>query len=151
MLICSSLIRSSLICSFRSNQMSDWLRSLKTNEQLWANCSGRSEEMSNREQIAQVAQDKWATMSDSLRSLRGNERMRDLLKKCWLKKSKILFISTFYIRFFYWKNEQIAHFHFFGERCEWIAHGRSFLFSDLSKLLILLIFGEQRERFTHIA
>ena len=27
----------------------------------------------------------------------------------------------FYIRFFYWKNEQIAHFLFFGERCEWIA------------------------------
>ena len=30
----------------------------------------------------------------------------------------------FYIQFlkkFYWKNEQIAHFLFFGERCEWIA------------------------------
>ena len=28
----------------------------------------------------------------------------------------------FYIQFFYWKNERIAHFLFFGERCEWIAH-----------------------------
>ena len=27
----------------------------------------------------------------------------------------------FYIQFFYWKNERIAHFLFFGERCEWIA------------------------------
>ena len=77
--------------------------------------------MSDRERIAQVAQDKWATLSDSLRSLRGNEQMSDSLKKCWLKKSKILFFSMFYIQFFYWKNERIAHFLFFGERCEWIA------------------------------
>ena len=30
----------------------------------------------------------------------------------------------FYLRFFFYfrKNEQIAHFLFFGERCEWIAH-----------------------------
>ena len=77
--------------------------------------------MSNRKQIAQVAQDKWATISDLLRSLMINEQMSDLLKKCWLKKSKILFFSMFYIQFFYWKNERIAHFLFFGERCEWIA------------------------------
>ena len=63
----NSLIRSSLIRSFRSNQMSDF------------------------ERFAQIAQDKWATVSESLRSLRGNERMSDLLKKFWLKKSKILF------------------------------------------------------------
>ena len=37
--------------------------------------------------------------------LRGNERMSDSLKKIWLKKSKILFFSMFYIRFFYLKNE----------------------------------------------
>ena len=67
--------------------VSDWLRSLKTNEWPWANRSGRSEEMSDRERIAQVAQDKWATMSDSLRSLRGNEPMSDSLKKFWLTKS----------------------------------------------------------------
>ena len=58
-----SLIALLLICSFPSNQMSDFerfaqiaqdkwatvsesLRSLKTNEQPWAICSGRSEEMS---------------------------------------------------------------------------------------------------------
>ena len=27
----------------------------------------------------------------------------------------------FYIRFCYWKNERIAHFLFYGERCEWTA------------------------------
>ena len=100
LLICSSLIRSSLIRSFahfahfaqiKWASVSDLLRLLKTNERPWVNRSGRSEEMSDCEQIAQVAQDKWATMSDSLRSLRGNEQMSDLLKKCWLKKSKILF------------------------------------------------------------
>ena len=36
------------------------LRSLKTNEQLWAKRSGRSWQMSDREQFAQVAYDKWA-------------------------------------------------------------------------------------------
>ena len=60
-------------------------------EQPWANRLGRWEEMSDREQIAQVAQDKWATTSDSLKSLRGKEQMSASLKKCWLKKSKILF------------------------------------------------------------
>ena len=44
------LIRSSLICSFRSNQMS--------------NC----------DRFAQVAQDKWATVSKSLKLLMTNER-----------------------------------------------------------------------------
>ena len=69
------LIRSSLIRSFCSNQMSDcerfaqiaqdkWatvsesLRSLKTNERPWANRSGRSWQMSHRERFAQVAHDK---------------------------------------------------------------------------------------------
>ena len=50
----------------------------------------------------------------------------------------------FYKQFFYWKNERIAYFLFFGERCDWIAqvtqknerceritHSRSF---DLSKM-----------------
>ena len=67
----------SLICSFWPKQMSNcerfaqiaqdkWatvsesLRSLKTNEQSWANRSGRSCQMSNREQFTQVAHDKWA-------------------------------------------------------------------------------------------
>ena len=90
----NSLIRSSLICSFCSNQMSDcerfaqitqdkWaimselLRSLKGNERPWAICSGRSGEMSN--------------VSKSLISLTKNEQMSDSLKKCCPKKSKILF------------------------------------------------------------
>ena len=66
-----------LICSFRSNQMSDCvqfakiaqdklatvsksLRLIKTNERTWANRSGRSWQMSNHEWFAQVAHDKWA-------------------------------------------------------------------------------------------
>ena len=51
------------------------LKSLRTNEQMWAICSGRSGQMSECEQFAQVAQDKWATVSESLRSLRTNEQL----------------------------------------------------------------------------
>ena len=39
----------------------------------------------------------------------------------------------------------------FGEWPVQIAHGGSFLVSDLSNLLKSLIFGKQPERFTHIA
>ena len=76
----NSLIRSSLICSFRSFVLSD--------------C----------EQFAQIAQDKWATVSESLRSLKTNERpwaIRSGRAEKWAnerfaqknlaKKSKILF------------------------------------------------------------
>ena len=38
----------------------------------------------------------------------------------------------------------------FGEQPERIAHGRSFLVSDLSDLLTSLIFGEGPEWFAHI-
>ena len=38
------------------------------------------------------------------------------------------------------KNEQFAHCLIFGERPERISHGRSFLVSDLSDSLTLLIF-----------
>ena len=78
---------------------------LKSNERFWAIRSDRSRQMSDHEQIAQVAQSKWATVSDSLRLLRGNERMSDSLKKCWLKKSPILFLLCFIIAhflFFWW-------------------------------------------------
>ena len=98
------LIRSSLICSDRSRQM-----------------SGRSEEMSDRQQITQVSQDKWATKKDLLRSLRGNERMSNSLKKCWLKKSKILFFSMFHIHFFFLKKWANRSFPLFWWACEWIA------------------------------
>ena len=115
------LIRSSFICSFAHFAQIKWatvshlLRSLKTNEQSWANRSGRSEEMSDRE---------WM-----FRSLRGNERMSDLLKKFWLKKSKILFFSMFYIQFFIEKmSESLIS---------------SFLVSDVSESLISLTKNER--------
>ena len=71
------LIRTSLICSFFSNQISDcerfpqiaqdkWvivsesLRSLRGNERSWANRSGHSRQMSDRERLAEVAQRKLA-------------------------------------------------------------------------------------------
>ena len=58
-------------------------------------------------------------------------------------------------------SERIAHFWWatwaicswsliFGERPEQIAHGCSFLVSDLSDSLTSLIFGERPERFAHI-
>ena len=76
----------SLIHSNRSGQMSKceqfaqvaqdkWvnvsnsLRSLRTNEQLWVNRSDRSGQMNNCERIAQVTHDSWANVSDSHRSL----------------------------------------------------------------------------------
>ena len=49
------------------------------------------------------------------------------------------------------KNEQFAYSLIFGELPEWIAHGRSFLVSDLSDSLTSLIFIEQLEWFAHIA
>ena len=51
------------------------LKSLRTNEQMWAIFSGCSGQMSDCEQIAQVAHDKWANVSNLLRSLRTNERI----------------------------------------------------------------------------
>ena len=79
LLIHSSLIRSSLIRSFahfaqiKWATVSDSLRLLKTNEQLWANRSGRSEEMSNHERFTQVAQRKWAIWANrSFRSPKMN-------------------------------------------------------------------------------
>ena len=71
----------SLICSFAHFAQINWatvsdsLRSLKTNERLWAKRSGHSRQISDCERIAQVAHDKWATMSDLLRSLMINEQM----------------------------------------------------------------------------
>ena len=86
--------------------------------------SFRSNQSSYCERFAQIAQDKWATVSKLLRSLKTNERPWAIRSGCseeMAKKSKILFFSMFYIRFFYLKNERIAHSLFFGERCEWIA------------------------------
>ena len=72
------LIAHSLIHSFahfaqiKWATVSDSLRSLKTNERLWANLSGRSYQKRDHERIAQVTHDKWATVSDSLRLLTKN-------------------------------------------------------------------------------
>ena len=60
-----SLIAHSLICSFRSNQMSV--------------C----------ERFSQIAQDKWATMSELLWSLRGNERSRAIRSGCSEEMSNV--------------------------------------------------------------
>ena len=62
--------------------LSESLRSLRGNKQLWAIRSGRSEEMSD--------------VSKTLILLTKNERMSNSLKKIWLKKSKIL---SYYVLF----------------------------------------------------
>ena len=75
--------------------------------------------MSNHEQIAQVAHDKWA-----------NERFA---QKIWLKKSKILFFSMFYLGFLFLKiSDSLIS---------------SFLVSDVSKSLRSLTKNEQIARF----
>ena len=96
--------------------MSNSLRSLRKNEQLWANQSGRSCQKSNCEWIAQVAHDKRATVSDLLRVLMRKEQMSQSLffiancsfalsltkNEQFAKKNvtKILFFGTFFVCFF---------------------------------------------------
>ena len=59
---------------------------------------------------------------------------------------------TWFFKFFYWKNEWIAHFLFFGERCEWIAQvahqqwANEWIAHLLSKSLIRL-FRTKNEQF----
>ena len=109
------LICSSLICSFTQitqikwATVSDFLRSLKTNEWLWANCSGCSYQKSDCERIAQVTHEKWATMSNSLRLLMINEQMSNLIKKIWLK----LYFCCCFIYVFYFKKWAIRSFPLF--------------------------------------
>ena len=100
--------------------MSESLRSLRGNEWPWANRSVRSRQMRDREQFAQVAHDKWA-----------NEQ---LLKKCWLKKSKILFFSMFYICFLI-KKLAIRSFSLFWWGMWVNRSGHSSKMSDVSKSL----------------
>ena len=130
-----------LICSFAQiaqikwATVSDLLRSLKTNERLWANGSGRSCQKSDWEWIAQVAHDKWSTVSNSLRLIHDNwvneqiayffwanclfalfslllSKNEQFAKKIWLK-------SYFFVCFFL--NEQFNQSLFFNEWCEQIA------------------------------
>ena len=80
LLISSSLIRSfAQIAQIKWATVSDLLRSLRTNERLWANRSGHSWQMSKCERFAQVAQDKWVAEKlrkplnvSSIRRLKGD-------------------------------------------------------------------------------
>ena len=78
-------------CSFAHCSFAHLLKSLRTNEWMWAICSGRSEQMSDYEWIAQVAHDKLANLSDLLRSLRTNEQTSKLLR--FLSKLLIFLFS----------------------------------------------------------
>ena len=73
-LIAHSLIAHLLICSLLICSFAHLLKSLRSNEQLWAICSDCSGQVSNCEQIAKVAQDKWATVRESLRLLMTKEQ-----------------------------------------------------------------------------
>ena len=68
----------------------------------------------------------------------------------WVIRSKKRAIHSF--AHFWWETWAIQSWSLISsERPERIAHGRSFLVRDLRDLLKSLIFGEQPERFTHIA
>ena len=132
-------------------EIAHWLISLKSNEQLWAIRSVRSRQMSDCEpisgcswqmgdcdRIAQIAHDKWATVSNLLRWLMINEQMSDSLKKLWLKKSKILFFSMFYICLLFKKiSDSLIPTFLVSE-----SSGRSPKKSDVSESLRLLIKNE---------
>ena len=91
-------------------------------------------------------------MSDLLRLLMINKPMSDSLKNVGIKKSKILFFSMFYIRFFIQKRG-VPSFLFLmsdvseslrsltkNEQCEQIAHVAHLKWITMSKLLRSLIF-----------
>ena len=136
--------------------VSNLLRSIRTNEWLWANCSGRSCQMSNREWIPQVANDKWATVSSLLRLLMIDERMSkllffseqiahllfcsqktsDALNKIWLK----CFFGIFYVGFLK-KTSDLLLSSFLLSDNEWyeqiaqVAHQKWVTMSDLFRSL----------------
>ena len=133
--ICSSLIR-----SFCSNQISDcerfaqiakdkWvtvsesLRSLKTNEQLWVNRTDRSRQMSDRERFAQTAHDKWVNEQFAQKNLPKNLK------------------SYFSVCFIYF---------FLNLKYEWFAHSL-FLVSDVSESLRPLTKNERCEPIVQFA
>ena len=102
--------------------VSESLRSLRTNEQLCANCSGCSWQKSNCERIAQSAHDKRATVSDLLRLLM---RIAHLLF-CSKNLNKIEFFVPF--------------LSVYSKPSDWLIP--SFLKSDVSKLLRSLMTKE---------
>ena len=124
------------IRSFAHRLFAHLLRSLKSNEQLWAICSDRSGQRSDCEPIAQVTHDKWATVSDSLRSLMINEQN--------FKKSKIIFFGTFFVCL---KKQMIAHSLFFNEWCERIAQAAHQKWASMSYSLRSLTKNELIARF----
>ena len=83
------------------------LRSLKSNEQLWAIHSDRSSEMSDCERIAQVAHIKRATVSKLLRLLTKNEQCERIAQVAHQK-----WANERITRFF----EQIAHSLIFSQK-----------------------------------
>ena len=103
LLICSSLLRSfAQIAQDKWANVSDSLRLLRTNEQLWANCSGRSWQMSECERFAQVTQDKWVN-EQIARSFRANRSFYHLLPKIerfaqknWKKSYFFMFFTVFW-------------------------------------------------------
>ena len=120
-------ILSSLICSFAQiaqikwATVSDSLRSLRTNERLWANCSGRSCQKSDFERIAQVTHDKSA-----------NERFAQ-------KNLTKMIKSYFFVCFLYVKKKLSE------------SLIPSFLMSYLSKWLRSLTKNEGCEQIAHVA
>ena len=129
---------------FAQSLIAHLLKSLRTNEQMWAIHSGRSGQMSNCEWIAQIAHDKWANVSNLLRPLRTNEQMSESLGfltncsffsfayKKWVIRSK-KFGKNLFLVFFY---------SFFGSFCL-KQKIRSFLLSEVSELLRSLRTNEQ--------
>ena len=126
--------------------------------------------MSDCERFPQIAQDKSATVSESLRSLGGNEQMSDSLKKCWLKKSKILFYYVWQKVFKKkipkkWVNRSFLLISSFlvsdvseslislksNEQCEWIAHFGHQKWVTMSDLLRLIRGNERCEQIAHFA
>ena len=88
-------ILSSLICSFAQIAQIKWvtvsysLRSLRTNEQLWANCSGHSCQKSDRERIAQVAHDKSANEGFAPKNLTKMIKSYFLVSFLYVKKNRV--------------------------------------------------------------
>ena len=108
--------------------------------------------MSDCEQFAQIAQDKWATVSELIRSLISKEqpwanrsgRSYQKSDSRWLKKSKILFFSMFYITFK--MSDSLIPF-FLNQRCERIAQVDHQKWANMSKSLRLITKNEQIARF----
>ena len=110
--------------------MSDWLRSLKTNERPRANPSGRSEEMSDREQITHGGSFVWefthSLIAHSLislirlsliRSFHSNQ-MSNCERIVQVAQDKWATMNEWVNHSFFWSNRSCAHF---WTKNEWFA------------------------------